>query len=248
MSENIPAELDALQMYFGDDFPVSAAITIHQPSMGDVIDIGEETYYSTVFALTAISSDMKSCLWDMGIDWTKFSDLEMFYMLATGMPKENTAVFFGDLDFSAFKLYRRGDGDLFMCDPETETVIDSYVYHKISSYICRLHNIKKKPELPGNLGTKKILIDEDRQKRKFKNEKGFKTQLMPLISAMVNSPGFKYALNDVRDLKIFAFMDSVMRIQTIKSVDQLTEAYYSGNIDTKKFDVKKLNWLGDLSK
>jgi len=239
-------DYDDLQMYFGGDYKISDTISIKQPTVGDIINIGEKNYYSIVYALTAISSDLKSILWEMGYDWTEVSDLETFFMMTRELSEKDTSMFFGDLDLTKFRLSKRDDGELIMSDPDTGTIIDRYIYYRISDYLCRLHSVKKKPELPGNKHTKMILIEDDKQRRKTIIEKDFKSQMLPLISSMVNSPGFKYSISDVRDLKMFAFMDSVMRVQTIKSVDYLTAAYYGGNIDTKKFDTNKLNWLCDL--
>ena len=56
MSSNI----NELKLYFGDDYPINDYITLHQPKVNDVIEMGEADYYSTVYALTAIPSDMKS--------------------------------------------------------------------------------------------------------------------------------------------------------------------------------------------
>jgi hypothetical protein len=166
--------------------------------------------------------------------------------MTRAIPIEKTRIFFGDIDFQQFTYSRNEDGDFLMTEDKAGIVIDHYIHHKISDFLCRIHSIKKKPELPGNEFTKKILIDEDREKRKRRTKENFQSQMLPLISSMVNSSGFKYSIEDVRDLKIFAFMDSVMRVQTIKSAEQLTAAYYAGNIDTKKFDTKKLNWLAEL--
>lgn len=60
--------VDPIKLYFGDDYRLTDAITIRQPTLGDVIDIGEEQYFSVVQMLTAIPSDMKAPLWDVGID------------------------------------------------------------------------------------------------------------------------------------------------------------------------------------
>ena len=65
---------------------------------------------------------------------------------------------------------------------------------------------------------------------------------------MVNSPGFKYTNETIRGMTYYAFMDSVVRTQSNHSIEHLTAAYYSGNIDTSKFDVKKLDMFCDIHK
>jgi len=68
-----------------------------------------------------------------------------------------------------------------------------------------------------------------------------------MISAMVNSEGFKYNHNEVWNLKINVFMDSVMRIGKIKNASLLLQSGYSGfGINLKEVDQKQLNWMGGL--
>ena len=75
-------EIDELQLYFGDDYVINDYITISQPSIGQVVDYGESSYFSTIYTLTAIPSDMKAPLWDMKIDWTELDDFELFIILS----------------------------------------------------------------------------------------------------------------------------------------------------------------------
>ena len=67
-------ELDTLGLYFGDPYVINDYITVYQPTIGEVAKYGERKYFSMVHTLTAIPSDMKSQLFDLGIDWEEISD------------------------------------------------------------------------------------------------------------------------------------------------------------------------------
>ena len=72
--------------------------------------------------------------------------------------------------------------------------------------------------------------------------------LLPLISSMVNHPGFKYKKKELIDVGIVEFMDSVQRLQLYENVTALMSGVYSGMLDTSKMNLsKELNWLRDLS-
>lgn len=238
--------MDKLQIYFGNDLVINDKIRVRQPSLRDVILMGEEQYYDMVYALTAISSDMKSFLWDQGIDWADVTDFEIFYMFCSVIDHDKTKVLFGDLDLSSFRMCQRDDGELLMVNSD-DVVIDMYVHKQIFDYLCTVHSIRKKPEFAANKRTKLVMIEDDRARHR-KKKKEYESQLQPLISAMVNCADFKYNLETVQDVKLYAFMDSVRRIQHTHHVASLTTAYYSGNIDTEKFDAHKLEWLCDLDK
>ena len=64
----IDLEVSDLELYFGDDYIINDSIKIHQPTIGELIQC-EKSYFSTVYTLCAISSDMKSQLFDIGLDW-----------------------------------------------------------------------------------------------------------------------------------------------------------------------------------
>lgn len=241
-------ELDEMGLLFGDDFQASEQIILRQPTIGDVIRVGEDHYYSVLQMLTAIPSDMKAALWDAGVDWNDMSDIEMFSIMVSQVPHEDTMMFFGDLDLSKFELHKKADGALVMVHAENGAVIDEYIHKKIQNFLCKIHNIKKKPEHAGNKNTKLVLVEEDRRRIQTARSREYESQLVPIISTLVNSPGFKYSLSDVRDMKYYAFIDSVLRLQAINNVQYLSGAYYSGNIDTKKFDVKKLDLFCDVHK
>jgi hypothetical protein len=64
---------------------------------------------------------------------------------------------------------------------------------------------------------------------------------------MINSEGFKYNHEQVWNMKINAFMDSVKRIGKIKNAQLLLQSGYSGfGISFDDIDKKQIDWLGEL--
>ena len=54
MGKQTEFQYDELQMFFGDDYKVSDYITIHQPTVGEIMEFGERRYYSMLTQLCAI--------------------------------------------------------------------------------------------------------------------------------------------------------------------------------------------------
>ena len=71
-------ELDTLGLYFGDPYVINENVSVLQPTIGDIAKYGEKNYFSLVHTITAIPSDLKSQLWDMGLDWTQITDFQLF--------------------------------------------------------------------------------------------------------------------------------------------------------------------------
>lgn len=240
---------DELQIYRGKDFFVKKGIQIHQPTLDEICDYGEKQYWSMISTLTSVGADMKFQLFDIGVDYTSISDFELFYsLLCQSLSKEQTSILFGDLDFSKFKLYQKeGSADIVMYDEETDIDIDEYTYLVIADVLRKMHGFKRNDQLPANDSTKQILIDDARDEYNRNKNKEYRSQLKNMVSAMINSEGFKYNHSEVWNMKINAFIDSVKRISKIKNADLLLQSGYSGfGVNLKEISNKQLDWLGEL--
>ena len=243
-------EVDRLQLYFGDDIPINDKITLSQPTIGDIVQFGERHFYNVLHMLTCIPSDFKSELWDMNkTDWQTVDDFELFIMLTRNLSAEDTKLFLGDIDLSKMQLYtRQENGQICLYDVDTEVLIDKMIYTKIVTYIREMFNINPKVEKAKNKRTFRVLIDDDRFRKSLKKKEEYSSNLLPLVSGALNSPGFKYTKNQLREVGIVEFMDSVQRISTIMSTTALMHGMYSGMIDTSKIPKEQFNWLRDISK
>ena len=241
----INLDVDELQLYFGDDYIINDYIKITQPTIGQVVDYGEANYFSTIHTITAIPSDMKSQLWDIGLDWCEVDDFELFMMLVQTLTPDRTSILFGNLDFSKLKPFMNNqNGDIVLANKETGVIVDKMIYLRIVNYLRKLHNIKPKVEKAANKMTKKILIEEDRQKLLYAKDKPFKSYLLPLISAIKVKQG--YTKDYVRNMGLYEFFDDVARAQVINNADHLLNGAYSGMMDLKKVDKKEFNWMREL--
>ena len=236
---------DRTALYFGNGYRINDKIELRQPTIGDIVRVGEERYFSTVHCLTSIPSDAKAALFDLGVDYEEISDLEFFQLMTLGLAPEDSEIFLPGIDFSKFEM-RSGDVGLYMYDPDDDIVIDMHIHMIISQFVCMLHGIKKTPELAGNSYTKKILIEEDRDNKERAKGKPREDALFPLISSV--RVCMRCSKEEILKMGAFEFMDVVYRTQTIEGVKSLTSAYYSGNLDTKSFDTKKLDAFRDLYK
>lgn len=242
---------DELKIYRGEDFVVSKHIVVHQATLNEITDYGENEYYSMLYQLTATPQSMKSQLWDIGIDYTKVTPYELFYSLLYRLyPQEKTSILFGNLDFTKFQIIQRhDDNSILLCQTveNDEVIIDEFTYNTIMNYLRKSHFIYKDEKIPANNTTKMILIEDARDEILKNKNKEFTSQLKNLISSMVNCEGFKFNHSQVWDMKINAFMDSVKRISKIKNAELLLQSGYSGfGINLKEISKKQLDWLGEL--
>lgn len=243
---NDPFYIDPIQLYFGKDYVINDKIVIHHPTIRDIVGMGEKDYYSMVHTITAIPSDLKSQLWDMGLDWEEVDDFDLFMMLSRSLTVDKTSVLFGDLDFSALKVYKNPENDEpMLANKLTGVKIDKRIHKMITNYVCKVHGITPKVEHAKNKTTKRVLIELDRQQIAMNANKEYKSFLLPLISSVKCMMGYTkdYILNE----GLSEFMDDVSRLQIIYNADHLLAGAYAGTIDMKKINKKELNWLREIS-
>ena len=126
---------DELKIYRGEDFVVSKHIHIHQPTLNEICDFGEQEYYSMIYNLTATPQSLKVQLWDMAIDYTEITPYELFYQILYKIfPQEKTSIIFGDLDFTKFQVMQRKDDESIFLYQEVPVgdiynLENEFVYH-----------------------------------------------------------------------------------------------------------------------
>lgn len=240
-------EIDELKLYFGEDFKLNEYMTIRQPTIGEIMEFGEKNYFGLVQTFTATPSDMIAQLDKAGIDWNQISDFELFSMMVVTLPVNHTKILFGDFDFGQFEIVPiEGERRNVLRHKELNFDFDELGYEALVGYLRQMHSLKKNVHLAGNASTKRIMIEMAHEELNRLKKKPYKSQMKSLISTMVNSAGFKYDLEHVRQMHYCAFMDSVARTQIIFSSTALMHGIYSGNVDMKKLDKKELNCMRDI--
>ena len=259
-------EYDELGIYRGRDIQITNTIKITQPTLGQIEEFGEQKYFSAIHTLTSVGADLKWQLWDLGIDYTKIEDFDLFIKLTSQLlcsrknnitssttDEEKKEMIINPLqlvlnidlaDYTPCKDNR--NNEIILYNRENDSTIDKFVYIKIVDVIRKMHNLKRNNEIPGNETTKMILIEDARDEYNIAKNKPYKSLLMPLISALTNCAGFKYGINEIWDMKINAFFDSINRINRIQESNYLLQGAYSGFSSLKGVDKSRLNWTSSL--
>ena len=264
----IDAKPDVLKMFFGLPYHLTEDITIRQPTVRDIVDFGEDEFWGFVTRFAGNPTALRLPLWDLGIDWNKITDFELFVSMVKTFRIEETKIFFGDqIDFTQFvpvslPVPAVDQEEAEDTQPKTEIVlvndkrpeiqITEEIYQKMVNFIRMATGYNPKVEKAKGKLTKQSVIDEDRMniriaQMKQKKDPLFGSFLLPMFSFCLNHPGFKYRKSEVMDMNLFEFMDSVKRILNTESVQALMSGMYSGFMDTSKIDFDRdVNFTKDL--
>lgn len=229
-------------MFCGEDFYVTETITIKQPTLREISNYGEMKYYQLLHPFVASPFDMIAQLDQAGIDFTKITSYQLFCLLVTSIQQSESAILFGDTDFSRYRIVYNQNGDMEL--RYRDSVISEPIYKIISDHLRKVNNLAPpKYKKVGNEYTKQKMIEYAYRDLKHASRKKIKSQLQSLISALVNHPNFKYGINEVWDIKIYAFYDSVKRINIIENARNLYTGLYSGCVDLNKINKKEFDWM-----
>lgn len=253
---NPKIEFDRLQMYFGEPYIIDlesavGCITVYQPTLGDVIALGEKKFYATLNIFTTNTTAVKLELWENNIDWNELSDFELFCMFKSQIDPKASCLMFRDLDFSKFEIFQKeidGKVCLTLYNAENDIEINEDVYHHISQYLRNVFNTFPEEKITNDSIMKKWFIEKEKRQRERDKEKLEKGELdsysiQPIISACVNHPGFKYKLHELKQVGICEFYDSVQRLQVYESTTALMKGMYSGMIDSKNIKPDDYNFM-----
>lgn len=247
-------DFNLLRMYFGDDYVINNKIIIHQPSIQDFIDSENESdIYSVITPFVSNTTAYRLQLWDMGIDWNKISNIELFALLLKTEKLEYSKIIFGDIDFSTFNIYEKQTDNgkvMTLYSQVLDIEIDEETMNKMCKYIQYMFNsFPPEEEFTSSKTLKQDLINKDRQKliQRSKENKNSEQSLLSMISFYLNHPGCKYKKNELREVGYFEFMYNIQRLQIYESTRALINGSYCGMCDLSKVNKSEFNFMRDIS-
>lgn len=244
-------QVEELKLYMSEDIKIANGIVLKCPKILDVAEYGESAYFSMVQTLCATPSSMMVALDDMGLNYMKVDDFQLFMMLAQSMNPEMTHPLLGDLDLSKFKPHQIKETEEVILvhedtiNDEAPIIINSVIHEVLTTYIRKMHNFKKEVKKAGNEITRKQLIRLARQDAEMARNKPHESFLRPVISAVKCRMG--YTMDYIKNMGIFELMDDLSRWNIIVNADAALGGMFSGFVDTSKMDKTVLNWTRNIT-
>ena len=229
-----------------DSIRITDGISIRIPTVGEILE-NEQSYYSAIHSLTAVPYQYMVQLDDIGLNFARMTDYELFQLLFPVYAREDLSLIFGDLYTADYKVYlNRSNSTNIIYSPTNgeKCQIDEYVYYKIVEALRKINLLERFMGKPGNEAARKYLIKKERQRQKRHANKPYEPYLEKLVIALVNSPEFKYDYDGVMNLSIYRFNQSFKQIQTRITFDKTMIGVYAGTVDTSKLsDRSCLSWI-----
>lgn len=237
--------MSIFHLLYKHEYPINDDISVHIPTVGEVLE-HEDEYFSLVSMFTSTPYDMMVQLDDLGIDFTTINDYDLFLLLFSAIKMVDTSLIFGDFNLSGFEPSINTQNNMIVLrNKETGVIIDRGIYTMVASALRKINHLERTNKKPGNEEAKKYLIERTRVKmnRRRRRNKKEESQLESLIVALVCSEQFSYRYDEVLDLTLYQFNESVYQVIKKVDVNYKMIGVYNGTISAKDFGKDELNWL-----
>ena len=142
---------------------ITDQITLNIPTIGEILD-DEAMYFSIVSVMTATPYQYMVQLDDIGIDYTKITDYQLFQIFFPIYAQNDVSIIFGDLNLKDIALYHNQKTNLdVLYSPLSDTTIDEFVYYQMARTMRQVNCIKYERKRPKGEHTKKYLLEKERR-------------------------------------------------------------------------------------
>lgn len=237
----------------GDDYVVNDNIVLHNPTLREIIDFGQEKYLTFISLITMRPYDDMVALDDAGLNYQDFTDYDIFLRNYKAITTGISSLVLKDLDLSEFEIRVNEETQRpILVNPFNNIVIDELIYSCIASFVRRINFISSKIEYDvGDERARQYLIDKQRRaiKRQKKKKRGSDNSfyISNIISLLCSLPGCKYGYNNIVDLKISQIYDNYYRINIVDERERYLNILCTGMVKQESKDSSKLNWTRDIT-
>ena len=184
-------------------------------------------------------------------------------MLYQQADPEVAKLMFGDLDFKKFQpMFKQIEvpdpenpeelitkEELILWDDEDEIEINADVHNHFSQYLREVFGIHPEEKLTNDATLKRWYITKDQraiENAKKLNKQETSSGMKAIISSLINHPGFKYKLKELKEVGVAEFYDSVKRLQIYEQSTALLHGIYGGMISAKDIKPEDYNFMREL--
>ena len=266
-------EYDEMKIYRGGDIQINPKVIVLQPTLNEIIDFGEQRYFSAIHTLTSVGADLKWQLWDLGIDYTEIEDYDLFVkiicQILSGKRKQYEdmteeeqdklseeerldylinpmQLILKDFDFADFiPCIMKENNQVVLYNQKEDLTIGRATYSQIVDAVRRMHGFKRNNEMPANERTKMDLIEDARDDAMAASKKPYKSALLPLISTLEVVSGH-FGDDAIFNMKIGRLFYDIKRLGKVRDADLLLEGAYSGFASLKGVDKNRLDIFSEI--
>ena len=221
-------------------YTLANGLELKNYTIGEMMDVGENRYYTLLQYLICTASELMIELYDAGFDFRKIDDFDLFIGNITKNGKVNNELlsfFIKDADFSLIS----DENNTYLKSNVNDTFIDKDIHYEMAN-VLRISNglsiNKDKLYNPADESTFEFIIEMLKEKRDIKNNmiKQGKIDLnknsifYSILPAVVNHGNNGISYFNYRELKLFELLESFEQHNNMLNYKLVMQGVYYGNV------------------
>jgi hypothetical protein len=244
LKPTIKVPFDTLKhVTFGEDLRLNEHIYLHNPTILEVKNFGEQKYLQLVQLLTMRPYDDCAALYKAGLDYADFSDFDIFLRNSKNITPDISSIILGDINFSKFNIEINEELKKPILKFEN-IIIDEIIFAYIATFVRKINFIDSHIEFDmGNKISRDVYAKRQLEKlqRQSKKQIIFESQLDNRISYICNKSGCKYNYEEIQNIKISILYDMYFRQKCLDEREIYLNLLASGMMDKTSRDDSKLD-------
>lgn len=236
-----------LNLLFKKEVPCADNIKFQVHTLGEILEFGEERYFSAISIFICNPWDYMYPLAQAGIDFEEIDSFQLFITLMGQLNPEIMQFLFGDtLSFvDARPALNNETGKLTLVTPNgLSEEFNAASLQGVGDVIREIHQLEPYEEKkPGNKAAKAYLLEQAAKRARRRKHKKTEPILEPLIIALVNAPEFPYNYTTAQEVTIYQLFVSSHQIPRRLSWNFIMHGIHVGMIDPKNINQAEINWL-----
>jgi hypothetical protein len=233
--------MDNLKLLYGDSVKVFDELYIKNPKLVEIKNLGFEKYNEYINLLCLMPEDIADILlFDMEIWYEDITSWQLF--INSYMTNEKVRLAVEWITGKNFNFVNSVNPYLYYENNDKKIFIDEKIFNYIQKIIKIINFVPDKRHgynFKNRIAHEMYLNDEYRKRKKIKNRKQ-KIDLSSIISAVAWKSGV--GIDRIWDLSIYQLYEGYFRLNNIQNYSDTMNGIYSGNIDSSKLDLEKINW------
>lgn len=238
--------LSKLQLQAGFNLQLENGFIFRQPTVQDIIYLGEEVYFWFMMAWCKKPQDAIHQLYKMGKDFSKITEDEYFDMNIIDNEQlfSQVLIYFSNFEKCGYFYEPSEEANMIhgIFEDSSSLILTFDDIDKIKKYISDIHFFKSTNKRKfEDFETMAVIIGYEIEEMEMEVKQGKIVDMSNIVSSVVsrNNRTWDYVFS----LTVYRLYDELYRAMRIDEVNQLMNGIYSGNVDGKKIDNSKLSWL-----
>lgn len=269
-------EFDEMKIYRGDDIKINNNIIMKIPTVNQIIDFGEHSYFNAVYTFASVGADLKWQLWDLGIDYTTIEDYDLFINIISRFVSSKKTIrqdiidnpdnydrkfseeeldemlinpmklILDDIDFADFEIYKVNDTEQKILYNKDRQITIDRLAYSRMVNVIRAIHGFTRNNQKPANERTKMDLIEDARDEAMMTQNKPEKSILKPLISTLQVYSGQCGDDRILNMPISMFFENVKRINKIQDAKSLMQGAYSGFANLKGIEKERFDMFSDI--